>query len=167
MNRIPPDAFEFYASLGQERSYRAVAKEYGVSKRAVTKKAAVEGWTDRLEAIEAKVREKSDEKLAETMEEMRSRHLKTLRAMSSRALSGLKEFPLSSGMEAIKAAELTIKLERLITGEPSERRHLSIEEVTRRELETLLIADDDFDDGESEGESSGEYDEDDQAPSAG
>jgi len=42
--KIPADAFDYYASLGPDRSYRAVAERYGVSKRAVTKHAAAEGW---------------------------------------------------------------------------------------------------------------------------
>jgi hypothetical protein len=35
--KIPQDAFEFYFSLGPERSYEQVAGRYGVTKRAVTK----------------------------------------------------------------------------------------------------------------------------------
>jgi hypothetical protein len=45
-------------------------------------------------------------------------------------------------MDAIKAAELVIKLERLIVGEPSERTALSVEEVTRQEMRELLVVDD-------------------------
>ena len=36
MKKIPPDAFDFYFSLGPPRSYQAVADKYGVTKRAVT-----------------------------------------------------------------------------------------------------------------------------------
>ncbi len=101
MNRkMPPDAFEFYHSLGPGRSYQAVADEYGVTKRAVTDFAKRKGWSQRLEAIEREAREQSDKKIAETLEEIRSRHLKTLRAMNARALSALQQFPLNSGMEA-------------------------------------------------------------------
>ena len=32
--KIPQDALAFYVSLGAERSYQKVAKEYGVTKRA-------------------------------------------------------------------------------------------------------------------------------------
>ena len=147
--RIPAGAFDFYVGLGAERSYRAVASQFGVSKRAVVKHAAAEGWPERLEQIEREARHRSDQMLVETLQEMRTRHMKTLRAMSARALSGLKEFPLSSGIEAIKAAELTIKLERLIAGESTERTHLSVEEVTRREIESLLVAEDEDEDDEA------------------
>jgi len=149
-NRIPPDAFDWYVALGPGRSYRAVAERYGVSKRAVTKHAVKDKWAERLDKIEAEAREKSDKRLIESIEEMRSRHIKTLRAIHSRALSALKQYPLTSGMEAIRAAELAIKLERLVVGEPTERSALSVEEVTRREIQNLLTVEDGDDDDEWE-----------------
>jgi len=149
--KIPPDAFEFYHSLGTGRSYQAVADEYGVTKRAVTDFAKRETWSKRLEAIEREAREQSDKKIAETLEEIRSRHLKTLRAMNARALSALQQFPLNSGMEAMRAAEMVIKLERLVVGEPSERTEVGIEEITRREVTRFLeVAVDDDDDDDEE-----------------
>lgn len=144
--KIPPEAFNYYVALGPDRSYRAVAEHFGVSKRGVTKRAAAENWAERLEKIEAEAREKSDKRLAETVEEMRTRHLKTLRAMSSRALSALKQYPLTSGMDAMRSAELVIKLERLVVGEPSERTAMSVEETTRREIHNLLIVEEDDED---------------------
>ena len=133
--RIPPEAFDCYVGLGPARSYRQVADRYGVSKRAITKLAVREDWAARLQKIERQARERSDAKLTETVEEMRTRHLTLLKAMSSRVVTALREFPLNSGMEAMRAAEMVIKLERLITGEPSERTELTVEEVTKRELD--------------------------------
>ena len=151
MNRkIPPDAFEFYHCLGPGRSYQAVADEYGVTKRAVTDFAKRERWRQRLEAIEREARERSDKKIAETIEEIRGRHLKTLRAMNARALSALQQFPLNSGMEAMRAAEMVIKLERLIVGEPSERTEVGIEEITRLEVARFLEVAGDGDDDDEE-----------------
>ena len=152
MNRkIPQDAFEFYHSLGTGRSYQAVADQYGVTKRAVTDFAKRKGWSQRLEAIEREAREQSDKKIAETLEEIRGRHLKTLRAMNARALSALQQFPLNSGMEAMRAAEMVIKLERLIVGEPSERTEVGIEEITRLEVARFLeVAVDGEDDDDEE-----------------
>ena len=136
--KIPEDAFDLYVGLGAERSYQAVANRYGVTKRAVTKHAVGDGWSERLARIEAEARERSDKRLIETIDEIRSRHLKTLKAMNARAISALQQFPLNSGMEAMRAAETVIKLERLIVGEPSERTEVSIEEVTRREMNRFL-----------------------------
>ncbi len=147
--KIPEDAFAQYVAMGVERSYQALADVLGVTKRAITKIGAREGWAARLAKIEQTARERSDQRLAETLEEIRSRHLKTLRAMNARALSALQQFPLNSGMEAMRAAEMVIKLERLIVGEPSERTEVGIEEITRREvakfLEVAVDGDDDDD----------------------
>ncbi len=147
--RIPSDAFEFYVALGPGRSYQAVASHYGVTKRAVAKKATQEGWQERLDKVEREAQERSDRRLVDTLGEMRERHLKTVRAIHSRALTGLKEYPLSTGMEAIRAAELAIKLERLIAGEPSERTELTVEEVTKREMNRWLEPPKSDDDGEA------------------
>ena len=140
--RIPPEAFDFYVGLGPERSYRLVADRYGVSKRAITKLAVREDWAARLQKIECQARERSDAKLTETVEEMRTRHLTLLKAMSARVVTALREFPLNSGMEAMRAAETVIKLERLISGEPSERTELTVEETTKREMARWLVVED-------------------------
>ena len=137
--RIPSDAFEFYVGLGPSRSYQGVAERYGVTKRGIAKHASRDGWRERLDRIEQEAREKSDEKLVDVLGETRDRHLKTVRFMQARALTALKQYPLSSGMEAMRAAELAIKLERLIVGEPSERTEMNIEEITKRELEHWLV----------------------------
>ena len=137
--RIGDDAFEYYVSLGPARSYSAVAAHYGVTKRAITKCAAREDWVDRLARIEKEARERSDKRLVDTLDDMRGRHLTTLRAMHARALTALKQFPLNSGMEAMKASEMVIKLERLVAGEASDRTAVSVEEVTKRELDRWLV----------------------------
>ena len=137
-NRIPADAFEYYVSLGPDRSYVSVAEHYGVSKRAIVKRASVEHWAQRLEKVEAIAREKSDVKLGDALADMRDRHLKTLQVMNMRALEALKNYSLTSGMEAMRAAEMAIKLERLIHGEPTDRNALSVEDVIKREYERWL-----------------------------
>ena len=133
--RIGEDAFEFYVGLGPNRSYEAVAEHYDVNKRSVTRCAKREEWTQRLTDVQRTAREKSDQRLADTIEDMRSRHLTTLKAMHARALTALRQFPLNTGMEAMKAAEMVIKLERLVAGEASDRTAISVEEVTKRELD--------------------------------
>jgi hypothetical protein len=136
--KIPPDAFDFYASLGPSRSYQAVAARYGVSKRAVVKLALRERWTERMQEIQEKVRVENDKKMVENLQEMQERHMKLLRGMAVRVAQAIKEYPLTTCMEAIRAGEILIKMERIISGEPSERTELSVEEITKREIETLL-----------------------------
>ena len=70
---------------------------------------------------------------------MRERHLKTARYMQSKALRAMQEYPLKSGMEAVKAAEAAIRLERLVVGEASERTAIDVETVTKKEMERWLM----------------------------
>lgn len=142
MNRkIPPDAFTFYASLGPKRSYQAVAEHFSVSKRAVTGVADREKWQERLVEIEKKARDKTDEKVVETLEEMNVRHLKVLRFIQGKAIEALKSMPLESAMDAVRAFGLTLDKERTIRGEPSDHSQVDIAQVTRDEMRRLLTTD--------------------------
>jgi predicted transcriptional regulator len=143
--KIPEDAFERYVAMGAQRSFQALADELGVTKRAVSKCAAREGWSQRLARIDAEARKRSDEKITETLEQMRERHLATLKAMHTRALAALRQYPLTSGMDAMRAAEMAIKLERLVAGEPTDRSAVSIEEIIKQEMRELLVVVDDED----------------------
>jgi hypothetical protein len=137
-SKVPSDAFAFYVALGPERSYQAVGDHFGVTKRTIVRTAGRENWSARLEAIEKKTRELTDAKLASDLHEMQLRHQKIVLAMASRAAKAIAEYPLTSGMEGMKAAEIAIKLERLLAGEPGERNQVSIEQVTKRELERFV-----------------------------
>ena len=141
MNRKIPaeDAFRFYTSLGAGRSYAAVAEKYDASKQAITNLANRDGWQERLEKIESEVRERGDAKLVESLDQMNERHLRVLRAIQGKALETLKATPLSNAMDAVRALEMSLKQERLIRGEPSERTELSVEEVTKREMDRWLV----------------------------
>jgi hypothetical protein len=48
------------------------------------------------------------------------------------------KFPIDSGFAGVKAIEAALKLERLILGEPSAHVGISIQETTRREVESFL-----------------------------
>ncbi len=140
--RLPDDAFEYYVALGPERSYSAVAEHYGLSKRAITKAAQRQHWTERLERIERDAQVRVDQKLTETIEEQRIRHTKMLRAMASRAVKAIQEYPLTSGMEGLRAAEAVIKLERLLAGDATNRTELSVEQIVKREYEQFMVPSD-------------------------
>jgi len=161
-NRIPSDAFERYCAMDR-RSYRVLAEQLGVSTRAITKCAARENWTERLSAIEQEARERSDEKLTESMEEMRTRHLRTLRAVHGRAVAALRSYPLTSASEAVRAIDVAVRLERLVAGDPAERTELTVRETTRGEIERLLARDDE----PEEGDEGGDDDDDDEERGGG
>lgn len=147
--RIPPDAFEIYMSLGPGRSYKAVADRVGVTKRAVTSRAAKERWHERAEQIEAKARQGAEQRMIETLEEMNSRHVKSLRLIQARAIEALRSMTLESAMDAVRALEISIRMERLSRGEPSERAAVQVEEVIRREYSRWMT------DGGDEGQDGG------------
>ena len=137
-SKIPSDAFDHYVAQGVGRSYQATADHYGVSKCAITKCAKRENWVERLAKIEADARAISDRALTESIAEMQERHAKTLKAIHARSIEALRAYPIDNCMDAVKAAELVIRLERLMAGEASKRTALSIEEITRHEIRTLL-----------------------------
>jgi hypothetical protein len=136
--RIPPDAFDVYFSLGPSRSYQAVAARFGVTKRAVTKHAVRAGWQQRLADLERKARERSDDKIVETLDSMNGRHLRMWQVVQGRALEALKAMPLKDAMAAVRALDLSVKGERVARGEPTERGALDIESVIRREYESWM-----------------------------
>ena len=136
--RIPPDAFSFYYSLGPTRTYQMVAEEYGVSKQAVAKLAAKDGWQECVRDIDRKAAKRAEDQLVETVEQMNIRHLKMLKLIQGRALEALKTMPLGTAMDAVRSLDLAMRQERLVRGESTDRSELSIEEVTRQEIQTLL-----------------------------
>ena len=138
--KIPPDAFEVYAAMGPGRGYQGLADRYGVSKRSIVKRATKERWQERLAEIERKARERSDAKAVETLEAMKTRHLRTLQAVLGRALETLKAMPLDNAMDAVRAIDLVLKQERAIrTVDPSEALAKSVQETTREEIDRLLV----------------------------
>ena len=141
MARLPADAFEQYVALGAARTYQALAARLGVSKRSVVRKAVADDWQGRLAKIEAAGRDKLDAQLGETLAAVNSRHLKTLRLIQAKALQALQGMAVDSAIDAIRALDLSIRHERLILGEPSERTAVSVEEVLRREYERWMVPD--------------------------
>lgn len=81
-----------------------------------------------------------DKKAVETLEQMSERHLKVCKLIQRKALEALRSMPLTTAMEAVKALNLTIKQERLVRGEPTDRT-ASVEEVIKREYERWLTND--------------------------
>lgn len=143
MQRLPDEAFAAYVNLGPSRSYQAIADEFGVHKRTVVRTAEREEWATRLAAIEKKAREAVDEKLAGELQDRKLRQRKLVLAIASRAAKAISDHPLTDGMQGIRAAELAIKLERLLDGEATENTTIDLEQVIRKETQDLLSVEDD------------------------
>ena len=120
--KLPVEAFEVYVGQGIGRSYQAVADHYSVSKGTVTALAKKDDWQARLVKVEQKARSRSDEKAVETLQQVNERHIKASRVVQMKALETLRSMSLGSAMEAVRALDLGLKAERLVIGEPTERR---------------------------------------------
>ena len=136
--KLPFDSFDYYYGQGPGRSYQSVADHYGVTKRAVTKRAMKEGWQQRISEMETRVRENVNKKAEETLEEMTERHLKQLKAIQFRAIEALKAMPLNTAMEAVRSLNLCMKQERTLREDPADRGENSIEQIIKREYERWL-----------------------------
>ena len=151
--KLPDGAFAYYVGLGPCRNYQAVANHFGVHKRTVVRAAEREEWGPRLAAIEKKAREAIDEKLTGEMQDRHLRQRKLVLAIASRAAKAISDFPLTDGYQGIKAAELAIKLERLLDGETTERTSVNVEALIKEEYAALMRppgAEDGLDDHEEE-----------------
>ncbi|MBI3844525.1 MAG: hypothetical protein HY292_07770 [Planctomycetes bacterium] len=140
VNRLPEEAFSYYVSLGPERSYQAVADKFDVSKTTVANHATDEKWQTRIDEIEKKAREATDASAIESIESMNSRHLKMIKVIQTKSLEALKSMPLNSAMAAVRALEASVKLERTIRGEPSDRTAVSVEDAIKREISSWLTS---------------------------
>lgn len=109
--KLPDEAFEYYVSLGEKRSYRAVAEQFDVRKRTVTARAVRDRWQERLKQVQARAREKVEERLADSIAEMNERHLRVLQAILGRGLEALQAMPLTSSWDAVKALDLAMRRE--------------------------------------------------------
>jgi hypothetical protein len=137
--KIPQDAFEFYFSLGPQRSYEQVAGRYGVTKRAVTKLAARERWQERLEKVEAEARSRSDQKKVEALEAAKERHMQALRLVLGKGIEALRGMHIDSPADAIRAIGLAVREMRVELGEPSDRTAVTVEEAIKREYARWMV----------------------------
>jgi transposase-like protein len=147
--RLGPDAFDRYVALGPDRSYTEIARHFGVSKRSVTRAAAREQWQERLRAAEDKARAESEKKAVETLEAMRDRHLRMLKAVQGRAVQALQSMPLETASAAVKALLASLAQERLLRDDGAAAGADDVEAIVRREYALFLKkpgAKDDWDD---------------------
>jgi len=152
--KIPDDAFETYVAMGAGRSYQALAEKLKVDKRSIVRHAAKEKWTERLSKIQEKARAETDKKLVSDLQAVRERQLQQARFLQGYALKALKDLPPEKALKAAASAlSVGWRQEMLILGEPTDRQATSVEEITKRELDTLLLPDDapdEWDDAEED-----------------
>jgi transposase-like protein len=141
MKRIPPESFSYYVSLGPGRSYAKVAEHFGVHRRSLVRFAKKHDWQRRLMAAEAKAQQRGDDAAVDALTEMSERHLKVCRAVQGKALEALRSMPLTSATAAVRALDMSLRNERLILGEPSERTSLTLEDAIKKEFHAWSTSD--------------------------
>ena len=114
MNRLPPEAYQFYVQLGHRRTYKAVAHHFGVSERTVQTHASRDRWVERVRDIEAKAQAGIDKALGETLEQTLVRQVKILRAIVNQGLETLRVSPINSPTVALRAVDIAFRHEREI-----------------------------------------------------
>lgn len=132
------ELFQYYVSLGDTRSYQRVADHYGVLKNSITRIAVDHDWLARLKLIEAEARRDADRKLAEMRAEMYERHLKLAKFVQSKAVQGLQAHAFDNARDASRALVDGVKMERVVQGESTDVHAVSVQQVTRREVETFV-----------------------------
>lgn len=137
--KLPHDAFAVYAAQGPNRSYAAVAKHFRCDKKTVTRLAQQENWQAKIAEIERNAQVSVREKVETALEEMTERHLKIVRVVQAKALDALRGMSLRTALDAVKALDFSVRHERLIVGEPTDRQAVSVEDVIRREYDRWLI----------------------------
>lgn len=151
--QVPPDAFARFVALGPGRTYAALAAQIGCTTRAIEKHASRDQWQARLEVFEERSRLHVEQVLAETLEQMNVRHVGALHKIQEKALKALAELPISTAAEAVRALAETIKLERLVRGEATDRVAVDVAEMLRRH-HARWLSDPADDSGESDSDSS-------------
>ena len=76
---------------------------------------------------------------AESLEERNNRHLQAFRFLEAKAVKALREKPIENAVDASRALELAVREQRVISGDPSDRTEISIDEKIKREYERWMI----------------------------
>jgi transposase-like protein len=132
------EMFQLYVSMGDARSYQKVADHYGVAKNTVVRIAVDNEWLARIKLIEAEARREADRKLAEMRTEAYERHMKLAKFVQSKAVQGLQAHAFDSARDASRALVEGVKLERTVLGESTGVQTVTVQQLTRREVETFV-----------------------------
>ena len=92
-----------------------------------------EKWAERLRAAEEQARVASEKKAVETLEAMRERHLRSLKAIQGKALQTLQSIPLETASAAVKALLSSLAQERLLRDDGAAAGANDIEAIVKRE----------------------------------
>lgn len=130
--------FAEYVGQGDTRSYARVAKLFRCAKKTIVAISQRNNWLDRLAFIEAEAQKEADRRLLELRTEVHQRHLQLIRAIQSRGAQALQEHRFDTLKDASRAITDAIRLERNVMGEPDQRLGVTVQAVTKREVENFV-----------------------------
>jgi len=124
------EAFEYYYSLGEERSLKSVARQFGVSERSVARWSKAFGWTGRVRRRDTENAQRLAEKTNATVVEVKANYRKIIQAAIATFVRRLKEKEIA--VESISDFERLVKMDLLLMGEATERNEVRGDEARER-----------------------------------
>jgi hypothetical protein len=117
-----PQAYTYYVHLGPTRSFVRVAEKFGVSDTAVRNRARLDGWEEKVRAIDARALEKAELTITHDRAKAIADTLRLVDLARSELLKRLK-----AGEAEVRLSDLPalVKLEQLLVGEPTDRIELA------------------------------------------
>ena len=112
------EAFAHYLALGPDRTYVAVARQFGVSARRVGAKAKDDGWREEVERIQAERAEAMKAEAIRTLDERQRETIKVANLLRDTILEA--DGPIDPDVAA-RVLPQYAKLEQLFAGEATER----------------------------------------------
>lgn len=135
---------ELYEAYCERQSIQHVARTCSVSPTTALRYKRLDRWDERLRGVTKKAEDKIDESIAE----MRARQAKQARAVQAKALQKVVEDGFRSTRDAADAYFKAVQEERVVRGEPSDRFNVVQEKMaeSRQNYEMLkeLLKDEDF-----------------------
>ena len=113
------EAFEYYYSLGKERSLVAVSCQYDVSERTVARWSKTFSWQERIELRDIEISKKLEEKTNTTIVNEKANYRKIIKASIATFVERLKNKEVD--VTTIADLERLIKLDLLLMGEATEQ----------------------------------------------
>jgi hypothetical protein len=135
---------QLFTAYCDRRSIRHAARTCSVSATTALRYKRADKWDERLSGVKQKTEEKIDESIAE----MEARQARQARAIQAKALQRIIEDGFRSSRDAADAYFKAVQEERVIRGEPSDRLNIVQQEMSetgdRYEMLKELLKDKEF-----------------------
>lgn len=139
--KLPAGAepFEFFVSLGSERSFKKVADRWDVDAAQVTRRAQRERWLERLQQqVEPQVQAKAMEAIVTTLAEFRVKQVQVGAELVRRGLEALERLQIVETKDALAAVKLGAELQSRAFDAPAKKVEISVEHTLRERFERFI-----------------------------